>query len=141
MVDLPLCACPTTATLRISLPWYVFICFSYLGADLWCASRFSTAADEVAPRPGGLPFFRQKQGERMVHGEFVVGRLSKRRSFDFAQDDRWCEWDLGGGGAGRPWGRRLGRPDGRFVRPRLPVCRLPRPCGGSPAGAWQMKGR
>jgi hypothetical protein len=24
---LPLCACPTTATLRISLPWYVFIVF------------------------------------------------------------------------------------------------------------------
>src|SRR5690242_19329431 len=24
-VVLPLCACPTTATLRISLPWYVFM--------------------------------------------------------------------------------------------------------------------
>src|SRR6516164_5071832 len=43
----------------------------------------------------------------------------------------------GGGGAGTTLRRPSGRQQGRIAGLQGPVCRLPLPCGESPAGVWR----
>src|SRR5208337_3658928 len=95
-VVLPQCACPTTATLRISLPWYVFMGFSFdfERFDEWCThlSCPPTLALEFqeADPSTSLRFAQDdsKDGARGI-GYSYFGAASERVCVGSADPGRW----------------------------------------------------